>query len=59
MFKEYKETIFRESKLDLGLVVKLEDIIKNAVRIFYRGLDLIFDAKAIAYYTLGGTQGIS
>ena len=45
-FKEYQETIFRQAKLDLGLVDILEDLIKDEVRIFYRRLDLIFDAKA-------------
>ena len=44
-FKEYQEIIFRESKLDLGLVDKLEDLVKEEVQIFYRKLDLIFDAK--------------
>ena len=44
-FKEYQEIIFRESKLDLGLVDNLEDLIKDEVQIFYRRLDLIFDVK--------------
>ena len=45
-FMEYQEAIFREAKSDLGLVDNLEDLIKDEVRIFYRRLDLIFDAKA-------------
>ena len=45
-FKQYQETLFREAKLDLGLVDKLEDLAKDEVRVFYRKLDLIFDVKA-------------
>ena len=33
-FKEYQETIFREAKLDLGLVDQLKDLVKEEVRIF-------------------------
>ena len=44
--KQYQETLFREAKLDLGLVDKLEDFTKDEVRVFYRKLDLIFDVKA-------------
>ena len=32
--------------MDFGLVDKLEDLIKDEVRIYYRRLDLIFDVKA-------------
>ena len=46
-FKEYQEIIFRESKLDLGLVDKLEDLVKDEVRIFYQRLDLIFQAYGL------------
>ena len=45
-FKHYQETLFREAKLDLGLVDQLEDLTKDEVRVFYRKLDLIFDVKA-------------
>lgn len=53
-FKEYQEIIFRESKLDLGLVDNLEDLIKDEVQIFYRRLDLIFDAKVNSTTLLEG-----
>ena len=45
-FKNYQEGLFREAKLDLGLVDTLEDLTKDEVRLFYRKLDLIYDKKA-------------
>ena len=50
-FKQYQENLFREVKLDLGLVDELEDLTKDEVRIFYRKLDLIFDVKAKPFHT--------
>ena len=55
-FKSYHETLFREAKLELGLVDKLEDLIKDEVRSFYRKLDLIFDVKASPTTLLEGLR---